>query len=259
MSKETVEIMVEGGKASVGPQMGQSLAPLGVNLQEIIDQINEKTASFNGMKVPVKIDVETEDKTFELEIGTPPISELIKKEVKIDKGSGVPNKNKVGNLSMEQIVKIAQMKQDSLLFNEFKSAVKSVIGSCNSAGVLVESQSAIEVNKEIEAGKYDDIINNQKAEPSPEKLQKLQTELKQIQEEIKKEIEREEAEKKEEEEKAKKLAEEAEAVTKEPEEEGEKKEGEEGAETPAEGEEKKEGESKGEGSATPSPKEEKKE
>jgi large subunit ribosomal protein L11 len=235
--------MIEGGKASVGPQMGQSLAPLGVNLQDIINQINEKTASFNGMKVPVKIIVETEDKSFELEIGTPPVSELIKKEIGVDKGSGVPNKNKVGNLSMEQIVKIAQMKQDSLLFNNFKSAVKSIIGSCNSAGVLVESKFAPEVNKEIEEGKYDDIINNQKTEPSEERKAQLQKELKTIQAEIKKEIEREEAEKKAEEEKAKELAAAAEEVTKEPEEGEEAKEdeekpteGEEGAEAPAEGE-----------------------
>jgi len=232
MSKEIVDLMVEGGKASAGPQMGQTLAPLGINIQEIIDSINEKTASFNGMKVPVKITVETDDKSFDLEIGTPPISELIKKEIGIDKGSATPDKIKVGNLAIEQIVKLAQMKKESLLFNHFKSAVKSVIGSCNSLGVLVEGKSSVEINKEIESGKYDEIINNQTTEVSPEKQKQLQKQLTEIQEKIKKELEKEEAEKKEEEEKAKKLAAEAEAVTGEEEkkEEGEKKEGEEAPE-----------------------------
>lgn len=245
MSKETVEIMIEGGKATVGAQMGQSLAPLGVNLQDIINKINEKTSSFNGMKVPVKVLVETRDKSFELEIGTPPISELIKKELKLDKGSGIPNKNKVGNLAMEEIVKLAKMKQDSLLFNNFKAAVKSIIGSCNSMGVLVEGKIATEINKEIDSGIHNDIINTQKTEVPKEKKARLQKQLKDIQEKIKKEIEKEEAEKKAEEEKAKKLAEEAEAVTKEPEEEKKEEEAE-AEEKPAE-------------ETTEAPKEEKKE
>ena len=224
--------MVDGGQAKAGASLAQPLAPLGVNLQNIINKINEKTSSFNGMKVPVKVIVDTESKDFELEIGTPPVSELIKKEIKVDKGSGTPDKNKIGNLSMEQVVKLAQMKQDSLLFNNFKSAIKSVIGSCNSSGVLVEGKIAKRINKEVDEGKFDDIINNQKTEISQEKIEELKEQLQKFQDKLKKVLAKEEAEKKAEEEKGKKageVAEEAKEEVKEGTKEGEK---------PAEGEKK---------------------
>ena len=80
MSKEKVDVMVEGGKASAGAAMGQAFGPLGVDMKAILDKINEKTAEFKGMKIPVTVIVDTETKEFELEIGTPPVSELIKKE-----------------------------------------------------------------------------------------------------------------------------------------------------------------------------------
>ena len=215
MSKEIIDLMIEGGQAKSGPTIAQPLAPLGINIQEIIKRINEKTSSFNGMKVPVKVIVETEDKSFDLKIGTPPISELIKKEVGIEKGSGTPNRNKVGNLAIEQVIKLTNMKQDSLLFNNFKAAVKIVVGSCNSLGVLVEGKSAVGVNQEIDAGKYDSLIDNQVTQVSPEKLKVLKQQLTEIQERIKKEMEKAEAEKKAEEAKAKKLVAEAEKVVEE--------------------------------------------
>jgi len=230
MSKEIVDLMVDGGKAAVGAQMGQSLAPLGVNLQNIVAKINEKTSSFSGMKVPVKVIVDTESKDFDLEIGTPPISELIKKELKVDKGSGTPNNNRIGNFAMEQIIKLAQMKQDSLLFNDFRSAVKSVIGSCNSNGVLVEGKISKELTREINSGKYDDIINNKKTEVSPEKLSILKEQLTAFQERIKKEAAKLEAEKKAEEAKTKKVEVVAEAVKTEVKEGEEKKPAEAGKE-----------------------------
>jgi len=244
MSKAIVDVMVEGGQAKAGAALAQPLAPLGVNLPDIVAQINDKTASFNGMKVPVKVTVDTESKEFDLEIGTPPISELIKKELKIDKASGIPNKTKVGNLSMEQIVKLVQMKKESLLFNNLKSAVKSVIGSCNSAGVLVESKISKNLNVDIEAGKFDDIINNEKTEITPEKTAELAKQLKIFQDKITKEAAKEEAEKLAEEEAAKKAAEAVEPPkekVKESEEDKakESEEGKEG-ETPAEGEKKEE-------------------
>jgi hypothetical protein len=149
-------------------------------------------------------------------------SELIKKEAGIEKGSGTPNRNKVGNLAIEQVIKLTNMKQDSLLFNNFKAAVKVVVGSCNSLGVVVEGKSAVGVNQEIDAGKYDSLINNQVTQVSPEKLKVLKQQLTEIQERIKKEMEKAEAEKKAEEAKAKKLVAEAEKVVEEA--AGEKKE-----------------------------------
>jgi large subunit ribosomal protein L11 len=180
MSKETVDVIVEGGKASAGAAMGKAFGPLGVNLQEILEQINEKTQDFKGMKVPVKVTVETDDKSFEVEVGSPSVSELIKTEINLKKGSGEQAKVKVGNLAIEQIIKIAKMKKDSMLANNLKSAVKMVLGSCQSLGIMVESKDAKEVSTDVAEGKYDKEIDEIKTEASPEKLQKLNEAFKEV-------------------------------------------------------------------------------
>ena len=181
MRKEKVDIIVEGGKATAGATMGKAFGPLKVNVQDILKVINEKTEAFKGVKVPVKVVVDTETKEFEVEVGSPPVSELIKKELGLDKGSGIPNKNKIANLSMEQIIKIALMKKDSMLDKSLKSAVKSVIGSCNSLGCLIESKTSKEINKDIEQGKYNHLIEKKQTETASEKMKELQNYLKQFQ------------------------------------------------------------------------------
>ena len=180
MSKEKVDVMIEGGKASAGPAMGQAFGPLGVNIQDILAKINEKTADFKGMKVPVTVIVDTGDKSFELEIGTPPVSELIKKELNLQKGSGLQKMKKSANMAIEQIIKIAKMKTDSMLSKDFKSSVKTVIGSCGPMGILIEGKSLSEITKEVNEGKYDELINSGNTEVSDEKLKQLNADLKEI-------------------------------------------------------------------------------
>src|SRR4030066_2419489 len=104
--KKTVELLISGGQATAGPPLGPALGPLGINIMAVVNKINELTKDYAGMKVPVKISVDTEDKTFDVSIGTPTASALIVAELKIEKGSGTPNTFKVGDLSMEQIVRI---------------------------------------------------------------------------------------------------------------------------------------------------------
>ena len=188
--KETIELMVDGGSASPNAQMAQALGPKGINIKSVIDKINEKTNAFKGMKVPVKIIADIETKTFDVTVGTPPISELIKNELGLKIGSGIPNKDKVGNISMEQVVKISLMKQDNILHNNFKAVVKSVVGSCNSLGILIESKESKEITKEIDNGIYDDIINNKKTQMNGEKKNKLQEQLQEFQARFKSEVER---------------------------------------------------------------------
>jgi large subunit ribosomal protein L11 len=180
MSKEIVDVIVEGGKASAGAAMGKAFGPLGVNLQAILAEINEKTKDFVGMKVPVKVMVETEDKSFEVEVGSPSVSELIKTEINLKKGSGDQANVKAGNLAIEQIIKVSKMKMDSLLANNLKSAVRMVLGSCQSLGILVESIEAKEVSKEVLEGKYDKEINEEKTEVSSEKQEKLSSDFKSL-------------------------------------------------------------------------------
>ena len=188
------------------------------------------------MQVPVKLTVDTETKETEIEVGTPPTTELIKKELEIEKGSGEPNKNKIANMAIEQVIKIAKMKQDSFFTKNPASSVKCVIGSANSLGILVEGKTGDDLIPRIEGGKFKDEIEQGKDEMSPEKKPILEQQLKQKQVELEKELAKLEAAKEEEKPK------EDEVPTEEVK-EGEKA-AKEGEEKPAEGEETKEGETK---------------
>lgn len=152
---ETVEALVEGGKASAGPPLGPALGPLGVNIMEIINTINDKTKDFDGMKVPVKVIVDPKSKSFEIEVGTPPAASLILNELGLEKGSGAPSSHKIGSLSIDQAMKVARMKQDNLLGRTLKEKTKEIIGTCVSIGVRVEGKSPAEVIKEIDEGIHD--------------------------------------------------------------------------------------------------------
>lgn len=156
MAKETVEILIEGGKATPGPPLGPAIGPLGINMMQVVEQINEKTSDFDGMKVPVKVIVDIGTKSFEIEVGTPPTTALIKDELNIEKGSQDPGLDKVADLSIEQALKVARMKFSALLSNDYKMATKEVVGTCVSMGLTVEGKDPKTVQKEIDEGIYDD-------------------------------------------------------------------------------------------------------
>jgi large subunit ribosomal protein L11 len=156
--KEQISALVDGGEASGGPPLGPSLGPLGVNITAVINAINERTKDFKGMKVPVKVIVDPSTKDFEIEVGTPPTSALIKKELGIEKGSGEPRTTVVGDLSLEAAVKIARMKRASMLAASLKSAVMEVLGACVSMGITIEGKPAKEAQREIAAGTHDEIL-----------------------------------------------------------------------------------------------------
>jgi large subunit ribosomal protein L11 len=156
--KKVVEALVGGGQATAGPPLGPALGPLGVNVLAIVNKINEVTNSYAGMKVPVKITVNTETKEFEVSVGIPTTSALIVSELGIEKGSGTPNTQKVGNLSLKQAIKIAEIKQPKLLAKNLRASVKEVLGSCVSLGVTVEGKDPREVQKEINEGKMDELL-----------------------------------------------------------------------------------------------------
>ena len=156
--KKVIELLVSGGQATAGPPLGPALGPLGVNVLAVVNKINELTKDYGGMKVPVKVTVDPETKEFEVEVGTPTTSALIVSELKIEKGSATPNTQKVGNLTLEQVLKIAKLKRPELLSKTLKAAAKEVLGSCVSMGVTVEGKDPREVQKEIDEGKYDEIF-----------------------------------------------------------------------------------------------------
>lgn len=154
MAKEIVDVMIQGGKATAAPPLGPALGPLKVNIGAVVGAINEKTKDFAGMQVPVKVTVDTETKEFEITIGTPPASALIKQEAGLKKASGKPNEEIVGNLSVDQIKKVASMKADALLGKSVKMRVREIAGTCQSMGISVDDKRAADFLKEVAAGKY---------------------------------------------------------------------------------------------------------
>lgn len=158
MPEKVIEALVSGGQATAGPPLGPALGPLGVNVLAVVNRINELTTSYSGMKVPVKVIVDSETKRFEVTVGIPTTAALIVKEIGIEKGSGKTGTESAGNLTMEQVVRIAQVKMPSLLAGNLKSAVKEVVGSCLSMGVTVEGKNPREVLREVDEGGYDTLL-----------------------------------------------------------------------------------------------------
>ena len=159
MSYEVVEALVDGGKATAGPPLGPQLGPLGVNVVSIVDAINSETNDFRGMRVPVKVRVNTDDKTFTIEVGVPPTASLILKEAGVEKGSGNTPEEIMGNIQFENVITIAKTKLPNSLANDLKGVCLEVLGSCVSAGVTVDDVDAREIQKKIKDGQYDDILS----------------------------------------------------------------------------------------------------
>ena len=169
-----VKLIVDGGDMKPGPAIAQQIGPLGINLGKVIADVNTATLSFKGTKVPVEIDVDGKTKTFTIKVNSPPVSELIKKELGLEKGSGQALKYKVGNLAFERIVSIAKTKMPNLLARDLKAGVKLVVGTCVALGVLVDNKEAKDIEKDIDSGVYDNIIKNEITEVSSEKKNDLE-------------------------------------------------------------------------------------
>lgn len=189
-----VKLLIEGGDMKPGPALSQKLGPIGINIGKVIQKVNEATKSFKGLKVPVELEINPLTKEFEVQMFSPPVSELLKKEFGIEKGSGDQGKIKVANSSIEQIISIAKTKFSNLLAKDLKSAVKSIVGTCASLGVLIENKPAIEVEKEIDKGKYDKEILEESIQPSPEKKAELDEYFSKIKESQEKELAKQAAE-----------------------------------------------------------------
>ncbi len=153
---QEVKTMVEGGKATSGPPLGPALGPLGLNMAQIIKEINEKTKDFQGMQVPITVTVtDAAKKAYEIKVGIPPTSALLKKELGIEKGSGKRKETVVANANLEVITKVARSKMDSMMSNDLKGAVLEVLGTCFSLGINVEGKTAKEIQDDILNGKIE--------------------------------------------------------------------------------------------------------
>jgi large subunit ribosomal protein L11 len=135
--KAVVRIQISAGKATPAPPIGPALGQYGINLPAFCKEYNEKTASMAGMTVPVEVTI-FDDRSFSFVTRTPPAVDLIKREVNVEKGSGNPNKEKIGKLNREALRRIAEMKLKDLNALDLAGAEKMVAGTARSMGVTVE-------------------------------------------------------------------------------------------------------------------------
>ncbi|AKA75060.1 50S ribosomal protein L11 [Saccharolobus solfataricus] len=158
MPIKTIKIMVEGGNVKPGPPLAPTLSQLGLNVGEVVKKLNEATSSFKGMSVPVTIEVDSSTKKYEIKVGIPTTTALLLKEAGASEPSGDPAHKKIGNLSLEQVIKIAIMKKPGLTTKSLKAALKSMLGTAKSIGLTVDNRDPKELVKEVEEGKYDDLL-----------------------------------------------------------------------------------------------------
>ena len=131
-----IKLQIEAGKATPAPPVGPALGSSGVNIMQFVKEFNDRTASQAGMIIPVVITV-YKDKSFDFITKVPPVAVLIKKAIKIEKGSGKPNKDKVAKITTEQIKAIAEQKMPDLNAASLETAISMVAGTARSMGVVV--------------------------------------------------------------------------------------------------------------------------
>ena len=132
-----IKLHVPGGQANPAPPVGPALGQHGVNIMEFCKQFNAKTSDKQGLTIPVEITVYA-DRSFSFITKTPPAPVLIKKAINLQKGSGVPNRDKVGTITRAQLAEIAEMKMEDLNANDIDAAVEMIAGTARSMGVVVE-------------------------------------------------------------------------------------------------------------------------
>ena len=153
--KQTISSLVTGGEASAGPPLGPALGPMGVNIMQVIEAINEKTKEFKGMKIPVTVTVDADTKEWEIEVGIPSASALLLKEAGIQKGSSTSGTEWAGDITADSIVKVANVKLETSYASSLKSVAKQIVGTCGSLGIKIEGKTPKEFTAEVNEGKWD--------------------------------------------------------------------------------------------------------
>lgn len=135
--KAKVKVLLPAGEATPAPPLGPILGQHGVAIMDFVRAYNEKSADKKGQIIPAVITI-YEDRSFDFELKSPPVSEMIKKKINLAKGSGVPNRDKVGKLTQAQVREIAEEKMTDLNANDVEAAMKIVAGTARSMGVDTE-------------------------------------------------------------------------------------------------------------------------
>tara|TARA_B100000929_G_scaffold82920_1_gene64731 strand:+ start:524 stop:1006 length:483 start_codon:yes stop_codon:yes gene_type:complete len=153
--KQDISALVTGGEASAGPPLGPALGPIGVNIMEVINAINEETKEFKGMKIPVTVSVDSDTKKWEIKVGIPSAAALLLKEAGIQKGSATSGSEWIGDVTADIITKVAKIKLESSYASSLKSVAKEIVGTCVSLGIKIEGKTPKEFTAEINEDKWD--------------------------------------------------------------------------------------------------------
>ncbi len=135
--KTILKLNLQAGMANPAPPTGPALGQHGVNIMDFVNQYNEKTKDRRGETIPASVTI-FEDRSFTMELKTAPVADLIKQTLKLKKGSGEPNKEKVGELTMDQVKQIAEKKIPDMNTDKLDSVINTVIGTARSMGVTVK-------------------------------------------------------------------------------------------------------------------------
>lgn len=154
-NNQSIEALVTGGKATAGPPLGPALGPLGINIMDVINKINESTKNFEGMKIPITVNIDPDSKKWNVVVGIPSTSALILKEAEIKKGTNSPKEKWVADINFEQVIKISKVKINSSYGKTLKTVTKEIIGTCLSTGVKVNGKTPKEIINEINNGMWD--------------------------------------------------------------------------------------------------------
>lgn len=164
MVKKTLRFIIEGGKATPGPPIGPALSPYKINVTEIVNAINNATKEYEGLPVPVEVTIDTDTRKFEVKVGIPTTTALLMKFAGAKEPTGDPAHKKIGNITFEDVVKIALLKKPQLTAKTLKAAVKTVLGTAHAVGVTIDGKDAKEVSKLLDQGYYDDILTKYELE-----------------------------------------------------------------------------------------------
>ncbi|MFH0808480.1 MAG: 50S ribosomal protein L11 [archaeon] len=175
-----IKLLIEGGNMTPGPAVAQQLGPMGVNMGKVISDVNKATQEFKGVTLPVHLTINPDTKEVSIKVLSPPTSELLKKELGVAKASGARLKQRVGNLAIEQIIAVSKAKHDAMLSSDFMATLKSVLGTCQALGALIEDKEVKEILKDIEEGKFAEEIKAKKTDVDPEKRKALDAYFKTI-------------------------------------------------------------------------------
>ncbi len=155
---KTVKAKVKGGQASPSPPLGPSLSQYGLDVGRVIDEINKLTKGFEGEEVTVNIYINTETKNYRIEVKSPTTTSLLLKAAGASKPSGDPAHNKVGNITLEDAVKVTLLKKHDLTAKTLKAGLKTILSTAATIGLTVEGKEPKAVLREVEEGHHDELL-----------------------------------------------------------------------------------------------------